>query len=155
MLHVYNKQTLTCHTSKLSTVFQMCIKQPELLRPVTSTVSTKLHYLGTWATKILKRATTQESACIKDSDDLIKHLKALGTIEKNEHLFITDVVAMYPNIDAEEGLAVLLISCEINLVKYTRNIQKKQLIKVLRVLMKHSVFRFGNTYCRHIDETAI
>ena len=92
-------------------------KTPAPLRPVISTVNTKLHYLGKRSTKILKRATTQVSTCIKDSDDLIKHLKSLGKIEKNEHLFNTDTVAMCPNIDTEEGLAALKISHQTNLVK--------------------------------------
>ena len=92
-------------------------KTPAPLRPVISTVNTNMYYLGKRSTKILKRAAIQVSACIKDSEDLIKHLKSLGKIEKNEHLFNTDTVAMCPTIDTEEGLAALTISHQTNLIK--------------------------------------
>ena len=62
---------------------------------------------------------------------------------------------MYPNIDTKEGLAALLISYETKLIKYAKNIPIKKLIISLHLLMKHNVFRFGTTYYRQKDGTAI
>ena len=62
---------------------------------------------------------------------------------------------MLSNIDTEGGLAALLISYEIKLVKHTKNLPIKQLIRASHLLMKHNMFRFGNTYYRQKDGTAI
>ena len=67
----------------------------------------------------------------------------------------TDAISMYPNIDTDERLAAFLISYETKIVKYTKNVTIKQLIRALHVLMKHNVFRFGTTYYRQKDGAAI
>ena len=76
-------------------------------------------------------------------------------MHSKNNLHTADATAMFPNIDTEEGLAVLLISYETKLVKHTKNLPTKQLIRSLHLLMKPNVFRFGITYYQQKDGTAI
>ena len=62
---------------------------------------------------------------------------------------------MFPNIDIEEELAALIISYETKLIKHAKNVPRKKLIRSLNLLMKNNVFRFGRTYYRQKDGTAI
>ena len=130
-------------------------KTPTPLRPVMSTVNTKLCYLSKWVTKVLKDETTKVSTYTKDTEYLIYFINQINIVEKNEYLCDADATAMFPSIDTEEGMAALLISYETKLVKHTKNLPIKQLIRASHLLMKHNMFRSGNTYYRQKDGTAI
>ena len=148
-------ETLTCMATFYCLPKTHKNKTPVPLRPVASRLGTPLHALGKWATQAMKPLSTQVSTNIRDSDDFIKKLKALGKIEDNEFFFTSDAVAMCPNINIEEGVASLLLSHETDLLKFGDNFPIKQLIRALRILMKHNVFKFGSTYYLQKDGTEI
>ena len=52
-------------------------------------------------------------------------INKIGKFEKNEFSCTADATAMRPNIDAEEGLAPLIIFYQIKLEKYAKNIPIK------------------------------
>ena len=130
-------------------------KKPIPLRPVVATMNAMLHALGKWVTKALNPLSTKVNTKLRDSDELIWHAKQLGTIKPNEYLFTTDAVAMHPNINAEEGIAAMLISFDACLLTKDINLPVKQLLLSLRLLMQCSVFRFGNSYFRQKKGAAI
>ena len=62
---------------------------------------------------------------------------------------------MCPNITTEEAVGALTLAYETDLLQFGENFPIKQLIKALRMLMQHNVFRFGSTCCVQEDGTAI
>ena len=63
---------------------------------------------------------------------------------------------MCPNIDTDEGITAILLSFELNTIEYdTSKTPVPQLIKALRLMITCNVFRFGDTYCRERNGTAI
>ena len=123
-------------------------KNPAQLWQVMSLARTKIFYLGKWVTAVLKDAATKFSTCTKNTDNLISHSRKLGTADNNECSCGASAKAMHPNTGTEEGIIVLLISCETNLVKHTKNLPTKKLMRTLHLLVQHSVFRFGKTCYR-------
>ena len=130
-------------------------KTPTPLRPVVSTLGSPLYALGKWATEVMKPLSHQISTNIKDSDDLIAKLKALGPIESNECFFTSDAVVMHPKKNTEEAIASLILAHETDLSELGENFPIKQLIRALRMLMKHNVFKFSSTCYSQQDGTAI
>ena len=90
-----------------------------------------------------------------DSNDFIRKLKDLGNIEDNEYLFASNAVAMCLNIDTEEVIAALTLACETDLMQFGENFLMKQLIRALRIQMKHNIFRFRSACYLHQDRIAI
>ena len=62
---------------------------------------------------------------------------------------------MHPNIKTEDGIAAMILLFELNLLKHEKEHPIKPLIKDLRLVMTHNVFKFGNAYYLQKDGTAI
>ena len=97
---------------------------------------------------MLKDSATTFSTCAKDTDNLTSHSRKLGTADNNEYSCGAGTEAMHPNTGTEEGIIVLLISYETNLVKCTKNLPTQKLMRTLHLLVEYSVFRFGKTCYR-------
>jgi len=107
--------------------------------------------VATW----LKPVSMQVATYSRDSDHLIKKLHDLGKIKPNEFLFTADAIAIYPNIDTEEGTIVIILSFKLNIMKYNVDLYMKPLLRALCVMMKYNVFKFSDTYYRQKDGIAI
>lgn len=56
-------------------------------------------------------------------------------------------VEMHSHVDTEEGITTILLSFELNIIKYDiENTSILQLIRALRLIMKHNVFILGDAY---------
>ena len=64
-------------------------------------------------------------------------------------------ITMFTNIDTEEVLEALLVSYETSLVKCSKSLPTKQIMRSQRLLMKCSMLIFGNTCYIQADGTAI
>ena len=54
---------------------------------------------------------------------------------------------MHSHVDTEEGITTILLSFELNIIKYDiENTSILQLIRALRLIMKHNVFILGDAY---------
>ena len=63
---------------------------------------------------------------------------------------------MCPNIDTEEGVAATILSFEHSIFKHDiGNTPIPQLLRALRLMMKHNVFKFGDTCYRQMNGAAI
>ena len=67
----------------------------------------------------------------------------------------SEAKAMHPKIKTEEGIAEMILLFELNLLKHDKEHPIKPVIKALRLVMKHTVFNFGNAYYLQKDGAAI
>ena len=121
-------------------------KIPVPLRLVVATINTPIHAIDKLVAHWLSPITKQVDTFSRDLDHLIKKLYDLGEIKPNEYLSTDNVIVMHPNIDAEEGMSVPLLSFELNIVNCNTDSNPiKQLIRYIFLLMKCNVFNFGDT----------
>ena len=81
---------------------------------------------------------------VRDPTNLINKLNNLGEMQPNECLFSTDAITMSPNIEREEGITALLLTFETSILHFKENYPIKPFLRVIRLLMANSAFRFGN-----------
>ena len=62
---------------------------------------------------------------------------------------------MHPNINTEEATPSLILAYETDLMDFGPKFPIKQLVRALRILMKHDAFKFGSTYYLQQDGTSI
>jgi hypothetical protein len=129
-------------------------KDPIALRPVSSYSSNYLYALGVWCDAKLKEVAQKQNSYIDSSFTLLKQLKELPNLPANAVLVTADARSMYTNINTDRALH------DIGL--YLRNhpddfpaIEPRALMSALRLVMKNNLFKFGDTYWKQEDGTAM
>ena len=106
-------------------------KIPVPLWPFVATINTPMYAIGKLIALWLKPITKKVSAFIRESYYLTQKPHQLGKIKSDDYLFTADAVSMHKNIDTEENIAAILLSFELNIVKYdTENTPTPQVISV-------------------------
>jgi len=97
------------YPSKLAR-FRMSLKAhktPWKMRPIVCCAGTLMNCLSRWLDYWLQKLRPHVSTYIKDSNDLINKLKALGLLPPNAWVFTADADSMYTNIDTTHALLVI------------------------------------------------
>ena len=94
----------------------------------------------------------QGNSYIKDTDDFLEKLRAIGEIPKRPILLTADVVGLYPSILHDEGLKVLRNQDD-NFIDKT--VPTEEIIKMAEFVLKNNLFEFNSKFYKQISETAI
>lgn len=100
--------TLMCGLGKLhkGNIF------PPTYRLLVASVGSPLHGIRRWVDIHLKELLPFCKMCINNSDDALKILKDLKIVHDDVFVTNCDSEVMYPNINAEEGLVVVMTAMD-------------------------------------------
>ena len=129
-------------------------KSPIALRPVSSYSSNYLYALGVWCDAKLKEAAQKQDSYIDSSFTLLKQMKGLPNLPANAVLVTADAQSMYTNISTDRALHDIGHYLRTNADQFP-NIEPRPLLAALTLVMKNNLFKFGDTFWKQIDGTAM
>ena len=94
---------------------------PPPYRPVVATVGYQFYCISRWVDYYLRQLLLQIPSYVKNSDDIINILNSFNNVLEYYYVFTADAVAMYPNIDTEEGLTFIIIALDNYIFKIQSN----------------------------------
>ena len=130
-------------------------KSPIKTRPVVSDCASVTNPLGKWVDVMLQPFAKSMETYFKDSFEL-KSIIDQFIVPLGGRLFVIDAESMYTNIDTDVALLAIaeyLRDDETN--RQFSHYHDETLISALEIVMKNSIFRFGDIYARQISGTAM
>ena len=125
------------------------------MRPVESTVNSRLNDLSKWVDYHLQRVVHLCPCYLKDSKSLIRKLKALGKLPPTSYIVIADAVSMYTNIDTTHGLQVMEAWFQLHATELPQDFPTKMVLSAIKLVMCNNVFQFDDTYWQQLTGTAM
>ena len=130
-------------------------KTPWKMRPVVSTINTRLGDLSKWVDYHLQRVVHLCPCYLKDSKSLIKKLRALGKLPPTAFIVTADAVSMYTNIDTTHGLQVMKAWFELHAHEIPVGFPTQMVLSAIKLVMHNNVFQFDDTYWLQLTGTAM
>ena len=130
-------------------------KQPLKTRPVVSCVGSFNEVFSKWLDYQMKRLLPLSKTYLRDSQQVLEELAALGPLPLNARLFTADAVSMYTNIDTQHALEVFARWLTEFPDEIPEKFPTKLFLQVLEQVMTRNLFQFDDTYYRQIDGTAM
>jgi hypothetical protein len=124
-------------------------------RPIVSTSGSILHGLGRWVDKYLQALCKSIPYRTSSSLALVKELRTLNNLPPTARFFTCDATSMYTNIDATDALLVIKDYLVTTNACAPLGIESSHLISGLEIIMRHNLFRFGDTYWTQLRGTAM
>jgi hypothetical protein len=128
-------------------------KTPLESRPIVSCSGSLLFALGKWVDKKLKIFAHRQPAYFKSSQDLQTILSTM-VIPSHTFFFTADAKSMYTNIDKNRDLAYISSYIRDHAAAF-EFYSLEALAEALKIIMKNSIFTFGDTYWRQDPGTAM
>jgi hypothetical protein len=129
-------------------------KTPLKWRPIVSCVGGVTEHISKWIDHHLKRIIKTTPTFLRDSQQVVMELKAIGQLPPHARLFTSDATAMYTNI--EPGVGITAIK---EWIETTNDLPEKfptnLILKALDIVMNRNVFQFDDTYWRQYVGTAM
>jgi hypothetical protein len=75
--------------------------------PIVSSVGGFIEHISKWINHHLKRIIKSSPAFLRDSQQVVQELKAMGPLPPRTRLFTSDANAMYTNIEPNVGIAAI------------------------------------------------
>ena len=127
-------------------------KKPWKTRPIVSQPGSQLFAIGKWVDRQLQPFVQELPSFILSSATYKEELSNLpGPLPPGLQLFTADAVAMYTNIDTEDAIST------IRDYLFTKLAHKEvfPIISALHLVMTETVIRFGDTFWKQIQGTAM
>ena len=143
------------YPSKLAR-FRMSLKAhktPWKMRPIVCCAGTLMNCLSKWLDYWLQKLRPHVSTYIKDSNDLINKLKALGVLPPNVWVFTADADSMYTNIDTAHAL--LVIGIWLDSLDLPDGFPLKAVKEAMKLVMENNIFEWGDLYFLQLLGTAM
>jgi len=121
-------------------------KIPWATRPVVSCCGSLLAALSTWIDVQLQKIRHLIPGYLKDSDALIRILLSLQDLPPHAKIFTCDATAMYTNIDIDHLLWVVDDWLRLHDSKLPPLFPVATILEALKLVMKHNIFHFGDTW---------
>ena len=121
-------------------------------RPVISNCGGATEKVSEFLEHHLKPIMQSSETYIKDSDDFLEKLNALGEIPQGAILVTADVVGLYPSIPHDEGLQALTEALDKRLDK---SITTDLLVEMADFVIKNNFFEFDVRFFQQLEGTAI
>ena len=100
----------------------------------------------------LQAIMKQGNLYIKDADDFLEKLRAIGEIPKGAILVTADVVGLYPSIPHDESLKVLRNQYDKFIDK---TVPTEEIIKMAEFVLKKNLFELNSKFYKQISGTGI
>ena len=130
-------------------------KNPMKLRPVTSSVGSRLQVMSVYLDHMLQKVVHLCPCYLRDSWKLMEELRLLGRLPPTARLITSDATSMYTNIFTSHGLSIIRQW----LLRHEHELPKGFIIDFicdgLKLVMENNVFQFGDTWWLQISGTAM
>ena len=130
-------------------------KTPWKMRPVESTVNSRIGDLSKWVDYHLQRVVHLCPCYLKDSKSLIKKLRALGKLPPSATIVTADATSMYTNIDTPHGLQVLKAWFDLHAHELPHKFPTQMVLSAIKLVIECNVFQFDDTYWLQLTGTAM
>lgn len=130
-------------------------KNPWSTRPVVSCIGSFVEIFSKWLDYQLNKLLPLSPTYLRDSNQVLEELEALGPLPRDAKLFTADAVSMYTNIDTRHALTVYhqwFRDCSHEL---PTDFPTELFLNVLEIVMTRNVFSFDDTYWLQIAGTAM
>ena len=124
------------------------------LRPVTSQSGSFIYYVSTFIDRFFQKLVELVPSYVRNSKEVLEKLRNLQ-LPDGCKLFTSDATSMYTNIDPEAGLHTLELYIEEFGDELKEYFPKELILRLLKLIMTTSIFKFGNTYWRQLVGTAM
>ena len=131
------------------------LKVPTPLRPVIAQCGSFTAYISTWLDTQLQKLTPFLPSYIKDSNELLSTIDILPQLPINAKIATTDATSMYTNISTEEGIKVIKKYLETFGHETGEDLPIDLICALLEIVMTTNIFKFGNSWWKQIDGTAM
>eukprot|EP00111_Clytia_hemisphaerica_P014752 TCONS_00043472-protein len=122
------------------------------LRPIVSGFSSCSNRLSEFLDGFLKYQAQKTNSYIRDTKDFLVRLADLPSLPSNTILVTMDVASLYTNIDHEEGANACFDHLE---QRNKKSISSSYLKKLILLVLRSNVFRFGCNIYHQIKGTAM
>jgi hypothetical protein len=130
-------------------------KNPWKPRPIVSYCGSYLHGLGKWLDQQLQPIAKKMPSYISSSFDLVDILKKIKVNPSKDKLFTADANSMYTNIDTNHALQVFKTFFIHHPLCIDIRPTALMILEALEILMRNNLFKFGDTFWRQTDGTAM
>jgi hypothetical protein len=130
-------------------------KTPWKTRPIVSVSGSLTHGLGKWVDRKLQPICRRLRSFIDSSLSLKKALLAEDSLPATARLFTADAISMYTNIDTTHALATIGTFLRTSHLCRELKVRPEPIMKALEIIMRHNVFKFGDTYWLQLTGTAM
>ena len=132
-------------------------KKPWVTRPIVSVSGSLCHGLGRWLDSQLQQIVKHLPFYLRSSSDLVALLSTTKHLSPRARLFTMDATSMYTNIDTNHALSEIynfLTNTKPTICK-VENISVDAIMLALNIIMRHNVFKFGDTCWVQLTGTAM
>ena len=129
--------------------FRMSLKAnkvPFKMRPIVCCAGTMLNGLSKWLDYWLQKVKPLLPCYLKDSDELIDMMKALGPLPPGAKLFTADATSMYTNIDTDHAIQVIGDWLDSKIDKLPSNFHLQAVKEAMELVMCNNIFQWGDMY---------
>ena len=130
-------------------------KKPWKLRPIVSYCGSYLYGLGKWIDTQLQPIAKTIPSYISSSFNLCDELKEIRINPSRDKLFTADANSMYTNIDTNHALEVFREFFKKHELCRPIWHRADMILEALEIPMRHNIFKFGDTFWRQEDGTAM
>ena len=130
-------------------------KTPWKTRPVVACVGSFAEVFSKWLDHQMKRLLPLSNTYLRDSNQVLDELTALGALPPNAKLFTADAVSMYTNIDTEHAISTFRRWLTDFTTEIPDNFPTELFLRVLELVMTRNIFQFDDTYWLQTDGTAM
>jgi hypothetical protein len=130
-------------------------KTPWSTRPIVSVCGSLLHSLGRWVDQQLQPICRQLPSYVKSSFEFRQELLTLpDSLDLSRiRIFTCDATSMYTNIDTDHALST--IASFLRTSPLCRDVAAEPLIQALEIIMRNSIFKFGDTTWEQLEGTSM
>ena len=139
---LHQRDTYENAFSTFYVTFKVHKSPPLKTRPIVSTSGTLLYAVGVYVDSKLQLAAHRQKSYFKDTFALRKELATMD-LPPHAMLFTADATSMYTNIPTT--LAIRLIGRHLAEHQFP-GIPVKCVMTALKLVMRHNIFKFGDTY---------
>jgi hypothetical protein len=130
-------------------------KNPLAWQPLISCVCGELEAVSKWLDFQLRRITKQVPTYLRDSQEAVDSLRAMGALPAHARLFTSHAMAMYTDIEPSVGISPVkawLSDYETDLPK---GFLSHIVLEALELVMTRNTFQFDDTLCQQFIGTAM
>jgi hypothetical protein len=130
-------------------------KHPWATRPIVSVCGSLLHGLGRWVDQQLQPICRLLPSYVKSSFEFRQDLLTLpASLDLSRiRIFTCDATSMYTNIDTDHALSTIATFLRVS--PLCRDVAAEPLIQALEIIMRNSIFKFGDTTWEQLEGTSM
>jgi hypothetical protein len=130
-------------------------KNPLAWRPTISCVCGELEAVSKWLDFQLRRITKQVPTYLRESQEAVDFLRAMGALPIHARLFTSDTTAMYTNIEPAVGIAAVKAWLTDYVTELPKGFPSQIVLETLELVMTRNTFQFDDIFFQQFFRTTM